>query len=504
VAARDDVISTLTVCTLRRFAFAYRIEYTIDGIRAEIGDDSSVVQQQEVTMHLPSAVLRCAALSGAVMLSACVDDIQDPLEPVAATSLRASHVECDPDNGGITLPEGFCAVVVADLTMGGEAAQARHMAVTPEGDVFVAINARNNNQPEFGIIGLRDTDSDGRADEQVRFSPGLGGSGIAWGQDRLYFGANDRVLRFDLPSGELMPSGPPVVVVSGLPADGDHISKTVVLDGPHTLFVNIGSASNACQEENRQLESPGVFPCPELPVRAGVWRFEARGTGQTQADGEHYATGLRNMVALAIHPRSGDLFGVQHGRDMLFENWPEFYTVEEDAVLPAEELVRITRGSDNGWPYCYYDAVFEHAKVLAPEYGGDGERVSGGPGIDCATYNQPLVTFGAHWAPNGLHFYRGTQFPARYRHGAFVAFHGGFDRAPLPNEGYQVMFVPFGANGMPTAPPETFADGFAGSDGPLPATAVHRPVGVTEGRDGSLYVSDDRGGRIWRIVYRGN
>jgi glucose/arabinose dehydrogenase len=455
-------------------------------------------------MHLRSAGLRGAAIVGVVALAGCAEDARDPVEPVDASAARAQHVQCDPDNGGITLPPDFCAVVVADLTMGGEAALARHMAVTPAGNIYVAINSPRNNQPAFGIIGLRDTDGDGRADEQVEFSPGLGGSGITWGQGRLYFGANDRVLRFDVPAGQLMPSGPPEVVVSGLPDDGDHISKTVVLDGPHTLYVNIGSASNSCQEDNREQGSPGVFPCPELPIRAGVWRFSARGTGQTQADGEHFATGLRNMVALAVHPRSGELFGVQHGRDQLFEHWPEFFTVEEDAVLPAEELVRITRGSDNGWPYCYHDAVFEHAKVLAPEYGGDGEKTMNEDlGIDCATFNQPLVTFGAHWAPNGLHFYRGTQFPARYRNGAFVAFHGGFDRAPLPNEGYQVMFVPFSASGMPTGAQETFADGFAGSDGPLPATAVHRPVGVTEGPDGSLYVSDDRGGRIWRIVYRG-
>jgi glucose/arabinose dehydrogenase len=85
-----------------------------------------------------------------------------------------------------------------------------------------------------------------------------------------------------------------------------------------------------------------------------------------------------------------------------------------------------------------------------------------------------------------------------------VAFHGGFDRAPLPNEGYQVQFVPFSANGMPSGDAETFADGFAGSAGPLPATARHRPVGVTEGPDGSLYVSDDRGGRIYRIIYVGS
>jgi glucose/arabinose dehydrogenase len=450
-----------------------------------------------------------AALGCAIVLlagfAACSDDDEptglSEILPTEAARAAAQRVECAPDNGGLTLPPGFCASVVADLVLDGDPAPARHMAVTPSGELFVAINSPRNNQPSFGIIGLRDADGDGVAEEQSQFSPGLGGSGIAWGQATLYFGANDRILRFRLPAGRLTPNGEPEVVVSGLPATNDHISKTVVLVNPQTLLVNIGSASNACQVANRQAQSPGVFPCPELPIRAGVWQFSARGTNQTQVNGTRYATGLRNMVALAMNPRNNELYGVQHGRDMLFENWPQFFTVAEDAVLPAEEFVRIDRGSDNGWPYCYFDAEFENRKVLAPEYGGNGQLVSGG-GIDCATYNQPLETFGAHWAPNGLHFYRGNQFPERYRNGAFIAFHGGFDRAPLPNEGFNVMFVPMGANGSPSGAAEVFADGFAGSAGPLPANAVHRPVGVTEGPDGSLYISDDRGGRIWRVVFK--
>jgi glucose/arabinose dehydrogenase len=446
-----------------------------------------------------------AALAAALVAApiACTEELSGPDDDGDFDFPGPETVVCADDNGGITLPAGFCAVVVADLTMDGEAARARHMTVTPAGNLFVAINSPRNEQPSFGIIGLRDVDGDGDADEQTEFSPGLGGSGIVWGEDVLYFGANDRILRFAVAADALMPDGSPQVVVSGLPAEGDHISKTVLLPDPGTLLVNIGSASNSCQEEDREAQSPGVFPCPELPVRAGVWTFDAQATNQTQADGERYATGLRNMVALAVHPEDGALYGVQHGRDQLFEHWPQFFTVEEDAVLPAEEFVRIDRGSDNGWPYCYMDAEFENAKVLAPEYGGDGTIVSAG-GIDCASMNQPLATFGAHWAPNGLHFYRGDQFPERYRGGAFIAFHGGFDRAPLPNEGYQVVFLPMGADGLPSAEAETFADGFAGSAGPLPDNAVHRPVGVTEGPDGSLYVSDDRGGRIWRIIYRGN
>ncbi|MGH7638689.1 MAG: PQQ-dependent sugar dehydrogenase, partial [Gemmatimonadaceae bacterium] len=298
-------------------------------------------------MKLRSRMLR--AYGVLLIAAAACEDTVDPSE----------NVVCDDDNGGITLPDGFCAVVVADLVSGGEPARARHMAITSTGDLFVAINSPSNNDPEFGIIGLRDTDGDGDADAQSEFSASLGGSGIAWRPGALFFGANDRVLRFDLPAGSLEPSGNAAVVVSGLPNTGDHISKTIVLADAQTMYVNIGSASNACQEENRELESPGVFPCPELPVRAGVWTFNPSGTNQTQADGERFATGLRNMVALAVNPANNGLYGMQHGRDMLFENWPEFFTVEEDAVLPAEELVRITSGSDNGWPYCYYDAIDE-------------------------------------------------------------------------------------------------------------------------------------------------
>jgi glucose/arabinose dehydrogenase len=460
-------------------------------------------------MHSCPMKLRAvvAAIFSLAALTACYDqptapEVRAPADD--AVTARAHAAQCAPDNAGLTLPDDFCAAVFADLVLDGRPAAARHMAITPRGDVFVAINSPRNNQPSFGIIGLRDNDNDGKADEQVQFSPGLGGSGLAWNAGVLYFGANDRVLRFRLPAGRLTPLGDAETVVSGLPSNGDHISKTVVVGDNHSLFVNFGSASNACQVQNRVAQSPGVLPCPEMPTRAGVWKFDASGTNQVQSNGEHFATGLRNAVALAMNYRTNELWGIPHGRDMLFENWPQFFTVEEDAVLPAEEFVKITRGSDTGWPYCYFDAVFEHRKVLAPEYGGNGQLVSNpATGINCASYNQPLVNFGAHWAPNGLHFYTGNQFPRRYHNGAFVAFHGGFDRAPLPNEGYQVQFVPFGGNGMPSGGAEEFANGFAGSSGPLPATALHRPVGVTEGPDGSLYISDDRGGRIYRIMYIG-
>lgn len=440
-----------------------------------------------------------AGLGAAILLAlplACGDDDDNITGP-------SDTLECSPNNGGITLPANFCAIVVADLTSGGAPARARHLVVLPNGDIFVAINSPNNEQPAFGIIGLRDTDGDGDSDQTTQFSPGLGGSGLAWLDGKLYLGANDRVVRFTLPSGQMTPTGAGDVVVAGLVATGDHISKTVVVPNATTMYVNIGSASNSCQVDNRDVESPGVFPCPEFATRAGIWRFDPAGTNQTLASGTRFATGYRNMVALAFNPRDGQLYGAQHGRDALFDDWPDMFDVNDDAALPSEELVRITANSDNGWPYCYHDGVATtKRKVLAPEYGGDGSMVTGPNNIDCSTYNTPVAIFGAHWAPNGMHFYNGTQFPAKYRGGAFVAFHGGFDRAPLPNEGYKVMFVPAGANGQPTGTPEVFADGFAGSTGPLPANAVYRPVGVVEGPDGSLYITDDKGGRVWRVIYR--
>ncbi|HZF72795.1 MAG TPA: PQQ-dependent sugar dehydrogenase, partial [Gemmatimonadaceae bacterium] len=291
-----------------------------------------------VSITRSSAVRQSLAL--VLVLSACADaptaPTRSPLTPLADREAR--QIKCDADNGGITLPSGFCAVVVADIVIDGAPAHARHMAVTPSGDVFVAINSPSNKNPSFGIVGLRDNDGDGRADEQTQFSPALGGSGIAWRDGRLYFGANDRVLRFRLPDGQLSPTASPEVVVAGLPNTGDHISKSIVLSGDNRLFVNIGSASNSCQVANRQLQSPGVFPCPELPVRAGVWAFDARGTNQTEASGQHFATGYRNLVALAVNPQNGALYAVQHGRDMLFENWPQFFSAEQGEVLPAEEF----------------------------------------------------------------------------------------------------------------------------------------------------------------------
>lgn len=281
--------------------------------------------------------------------------------------------------------------------------------------------------------------------------------------------------------------------MKGLPRGG-HAAKTFAIGPDGRLYVNVGSgdgASNSCQVHDRQRNSPGVDPCPQLATRAGVWSFDAGRLGQTQADGIHYATGIRNGVAIAIQPGDG-LWVAQNGRDQLYDNWPQYFTAEQSAESPGEELFHVERGDDFGWPYCYYD-MERKAKVLAPEYGGDGKKVG-----RCASKKGNVAAFPGHWAPVGILFYTGTQLPARYRDGVFLVFHGSWNRAPLPQAGFNVVFQPL-RDGRPSGPYEIFVAGLLSADHPL----THRPVGLAQAPDGSLYLSDDMGGRIWKISYRG-
>ncbi len=407
----------------------------------------------------------------------------------AAAAETARDVGCDDDNGGIEVPAGFCAGVFAEGLL-----NARQMVTAPNGTVYVAVADARDGSSTGGIVALRDGDGDGRAEQQQRFGD-RGGNGIDYRDGWLYFAPNDGVVRYQVGDGDLTPSGPPETVVSGLPADGDHVNKTVIVGDDDRMLVNIGSASNACQVDNRQVGSPGIDPCPELSVRAGVWAFSATTLGQTAADGEQIAVGARNMVALDVEPSTGELFGVQNGRDQLDENWPELYTPTDDLTRPGEVLLQLGGGRDYGWPYCYFDPELG-VNVLAPEYGGDGETVG-----RCADVELPLATFPAHWAPLSMLFTSAAALDGSYGEGAFVAFHGSrFDPSAQPDgPGYNVAFVPFD-DGVPTGDWSVFADGFAGDESDLPDSAEHRPVGLAEGPDGALYVSDDRGGRIWRIV----
>ncbi len=410
---------------------------------------------------------------------------------VATRPVRAQSglPACDPDNGGITLPDGFCAMVVAD-----DLGAARHLTVAPNGDLYVAI--RNREDAPGGIIALRDTDGDGRTDLQERFGRD-GGTSIELHNGYLYFGRDTAIERYRMRPGSLVPHEPPEVLAT-LPDQQGHRAKGFAFDGAGGMFVNVGAPSNACQPGGRVLEEPGEDPCPLLERHGGVWKFDENAAGQTQETGTRYATGMRQNFAMAWHPTAGELYLVQHGRDQLSSLWPDHFTDAQNAELPSEEFLKIEDGANFGWPYCYHDWQ-QGTRLLSPEYGGDGRMVG-----RCDQYPLPLIGFPGHWAPNALRFYTGDQFPARYRGGAFIVFHGSWNRAPLAQGGYNVAFVPFTGGEPTTGDYEIFADGFAGQT-PLMErdNATYRPSGVAQGPDGSLYIANDKTGRIWRVMYRG-
>ena len=284
-------------------------------------------------------------------------------------------------------------------------------------------------------------------------------------------------------------------IVTGLVDKGQHNSKSITLDNAGNIYVNIGAPSNSCQEKDRTKGSMGMMPCPILDSAGGIWQFKVDQLNQSYANGVRYATGLRNVVGLDWNNQLNQLFVTQHGRDMLNNLYPEIYDTTLSAELPSETMYAINKGDNAGWPYVYYDHS-KGKKMMAPEYGGDGKKT-----VDDKFIN-PAMAFPGHMAPNGLLFYTGNQFPARYKNGAFIAFHGSWNRSPLPQEGYYVVFVPY-ENGKPTGKWEVFANGFSGKTVVKnPRDAQHRPCGLAEGPDGSLYVSDDVKGTIYRIMYQ--
>ena len=239
--------------------------------------------------------------------------------------------DCAPDNAGLTLPDGFCALVVADVTVGDSVAMVRHMAVADNGDLFVALNSG-------GFVVLRDSDGDGAAETQ-RHYPGDIATGIALHDGYVYFAPDDSIVRYPWAPGSLEPSGPPELVAGRLHSERRwHSSKGFAIDNEGSLFVNIGVPSNVCMQEPRGRGQSGNDPCPLLEVAGGIWRFDAGRTGQAQTDGDHFVTGTRNMFALTVNPETNSVFGVQHGRDGLVSYWPELYTVAESAtpvIMPS-------------------------------------------------------------------------------------------------------------------------------------------------------------------------
>ena len=426
--------------------------------------------------------------------------------PAIVAAQAGATTKCAPDNAGLKLPAGFCAVVFADSLP-----RPRHLVVAPNGDVFVAAQGRGG-----GVLVLRDADKTGRAGAPTQFASGFTSSEVALFDGYLYTEAvaprpagapttpgsstTISILRYPLKQGEMTPSGPPDTIVAGLPGTPGHSTRNFAITREGVMYVNVGSATNSCQQQERGKESPGKDPCTELETRAGLWKFDARKKNQTQGAAVHFARGIRNAVGIAINPVDGKLWATQHGRDQLGgEGGSWSFDSRYNSENPAEELVRVNQGDDFGWPYCYFSSE-ERRLVLAPEYGGDGKKVG-----QCARKKGPVATFPAHWAPNALLFYTGTMLPARYKNGAFIVFHGSWNRTGEVQAGYNVVFQPLTGDKAAGAY-EIFAEGFAPNLGTGRTTAGsgnRRPTGLAQGPDGSLYVSDDVGGRIYKIVYTG-
>jgi glucose/arabinose dehydrogenase len=404
---------------------------------------------------------------------------------LSTLAARAALPAPDADNGGLTLPPGFRALVVADKLK-----PLRNLTVAPNGDIYVKTR-------QAGIYGLRDTDGDGRADVIQEFGAG-GGTGIALRGDWLYHSTNSQVFRYKLTPGELVPAGEPERIVRDLPDKRQHNAKAFAFGADDQLYVEVGSPSNALGQPDRARGAVGQDPTEFLQTHGGYWRFDPDKPEQTQADGHHFSTGHRHSTTIALNPATGQLFTAIHGRDQLSTVAPQFFNDDANAEQPAEVLHLLTDGANFGWPTTYYDPLAKQRK-LNPEYGGDGKKLA-----EPGKFPDPLIAFPAHWAPMQMAFYAGTQFPAKYQRGAFLAFHGSWNRAPRPQKGYHVVFIPFNEKGLPTGDYETFADNFAGrTEIASPNDAAHRPNGVAVGPDGSLYISDSAHGRVWRIIYTG-
>ncbi len=394
---------------------------------------------------------------------------------------------------GIQLPDGFEATIFADIEGYG-----RHLAVRDDGTVYFALTVRLGRGSNMGIVAMRDTNDDGIADHIERFATDIPGTALEFHNKFLYFGSKTEIYRFSFEGNEMVPNTDPQIVVGGFPEQRLHEAKTFAIDDKNNIYVNVGAPSNACMEEFRTRGSPGQMPCPQIKWQSGIWRFDADRVNQhQQTHGSLYATGIRNAMAMKWNDVHKQLFFLTHGRDALFTLFPEYYSPEESAELPSEEMHVLRENGHYGWPFTYYDH-HQNKRVLAPEYGGDGLE-----GVQEGIYEEPVAVFPAHWAPNDIMFYTGNQFPSRYKKGAFIVFHGSWNRAPMPQRGYKVIFMPFD-EGTPGQDWEVFADGFKGTnDLQSPGDAVHRPTGIAQGPDGEIYISSTVSGRVWRVDYTG-
>lgn len=406
------------------------------------------------------------------------------------------NIIIDEVNGGLILPDSFTADVVVD-SIGGS----RHLAVNDNGDIYVKLRVPTGTH---GNVALRDTNNDSRADIIERFgeypNDGTFATEMRIHKGYLYFSSELVVYRQKLTSGELIPKNEVEILVKDPYPIRWHNAKSLAFDDKGSMFVTFSAPTNACEDWNSvdgniTENVKGQNPCLQLKDLACIYKFDEDKPNQTLSDGKIFAMGIRSVVGISWNDKDKNLYGVLHGRDYLHSHSTKNYSPFQNAILPGEEFMRIKENENYGWPFSYYDPKLKK-KMVAPEYGGNGK-------IEAKEFAKPLMAFPAHWAPNDLLFYKGNQFPERFKNGAFVAFHGSTNRHPYPQAGYIVAFLPF-VNGNPVDEWEIFADGFACTDTIYTMKdAKYRPMGLAEGPDGSLYISESKQGKIWKIKYKG-
>ena len=408
------------------------------------------------------------------------------------------NLKFDNNNGGLILPDDFKALVVHEGV-----GKSRHIAVNDNGDIYVKLRIDFGKN---GNVALRDQDGDGKADIIQRFgdypNDGRFATEMKINEGYLYFSSELVVYRQKLDPQVLIPTSKPEVILKDPYPMRWHNAKSLAFDSENNIYVTFSGFTNSCEDLARGYDDPmatvlGRNPCDELDYLGSIWKFDKNTLDQKLIDGVKYSTGVRSVVGLTWNNQLDQLFAVNHGRDYLHNHAPKYFSKWDNAVLPSEEFIQINEGDDFGWPYTYYDH-FKNKRLVAPEYGGDGI-------IEASdNYKDPIYGLPAHWAPNDLLFYTGDMFPDRYKNGAFIAFHGSTNRGPYPQAGYVVGFIPF-KDGFPSGNLEIFADGFVNTEVVKDVKdAMYRPMGLAQGPDGSLYISESKKGKIWRVLFDGN
>ena len=337
----------------------------------------------------------------------------------------------------LSLPHGFSVNVFAEGL-----GKARGIGISPKGELFVCVMSRGE------LVVVLDEDGDGISDKSLIFADGLRNPhSVAFYNGYVYVGESDKITRFRDDDGDFIADGEGEVVVSGLPTGG-HFTKTVAFGPDGMMYVSIGSSCNVCEESD--------------PKRATVMRYNPDGSG-----GTIFSSGLRNSVALAFHPESGELWAANNGRDRIGDD------------IPPEEINILAEGKHYGWPYCYGDGN------MNPEYSNEKSK--------CDETLPPVFEMQAHSAPLGMRFYGGTEFPTKYRSDLFIAFHGSWNRSK--KTGYKIVRVLI-EDGFPVGI-EDFVSGWL-----TPFRTVWgRPVDIEFSVEGAMFISDDLGGNIYRVSY---